>query len=327
MRSSGWLLACGLAVALWGGCKPGEQQGAGGPGSSSSASGRLSGEVLVDGSSTVAPITTAVAEEFSKMHQGVRVPVGTSGTGGGFKKFCNGEIDICDASRPIAESELKLCEERNIVPVELKVAIDGLTVAVNPQNDWLKSLSIEELKKIWAADSQVKKWSDINPEYPDESIKLFGPDTDSGTFDYFTEEILGKKGASRSDYQQSADDNFIVTGVASDKYALGYFGYAYYVENTSKLKAVPIAAEGGEPVAPTPETIESGAYTPLSRPLFLYVRTSSLERPETREFLQYYLSEEGRELVTEVGYIPLGEEQYSQQVQKLEEAIAAAGQK
>jgi phosphate binding protein len=203
--------------------------------------GDLSGEVVIDGSSTVAPISVAVAEEFSKLHRGVRIPVGTSGTGGGFKKFIDGTSDINDASRPIKESEVASLNENGIDFVELKVAIDGLTVVVNPENDWVAGLTVEELQKIWESGSRVHLWSDINPEWPHEELKLFGPDTDSGTFDYFTEVICGEVGASRSDYQQNADDNFLVTGVASDKYALGYFGYAYYIENKDQLKALAIA--------------------------------------------------------------------------------------
>jgi len=201
----------------------------------------LTGEVMIDGSSTVAPISTAVAEEFSKIHKGVRVPVGTSGTGGGFHKFCAGEIDICDASRKIGESEQELCKKANLEYLELEIALDGLTVVVNPENNWVDGLTISDLKKIWAPDSNVRKWSDINPEFPDVDIKLFGPDTDSGTFEYFTEAVCHQKGASRSDYQQSADDNFLVTGVAHDELALGYFGFAYYAENKDKLKALAIA--------------------------------------------------------------------------------------
>ncbi|SFI89391.1 phosphate ABC transporter substrate-binding protein PstS family protein [Planctomicrobium piriforme] len=205
------------------------------------ASETLNGQVLVDGSSTVAPITTAVAEEFSKLHANVRVPVGTSGTGGGFKKFCSGEIDICDASRGIKDSEKELCQKAGIEYLEMKVGIDGLTIVVNPKADWIAGITVEELKKIWNPESKVQKWSDINPAYPNAAIKLFGPDTDSGTFEYFTEEICGKKGASRSDYQQSGDDNFLVTGVAGDEHALGYFGFAYYIENQGKLKALSVA--------------------------------------------------------------------------------------
>ncbi|WP_437227405.1 phosphate ABC transporter substrate-binding protein PstS family protein [Planctomicrobium sp. SH661] len=202
---------------------------------------KLSGQVMIDGSSTVAPITTAVVEEFSSTHPEVRIPVGTSGTGGGFKKFSAGEIDICDASRHITQSEQELCQKARIEYLQLTIGMDGLTVVVNPKNDWVDGLTVADLEKIWNPESKVKKWSDVNPEFPNVDIKLFGPDTDSGTFEYFTEEICHKKGASRSDYQQSADDNFLVTGVANDAHALGYFGYAYYAENKSRLKALAIA--------------------------------------------------------------------------------------
>jgi len=211
------------------------------PITASPADQKLTGEVMIDGSSTVAPISTAVAEEFSKAHSDVRVPVGTSGTGGGFKKFCAGEIDICDASRGIKESEVELCRKAGIEYLELRIGLDGLTIVVNPQNHWVSGLTIADLEKIWNPDSTVRKWSDIRPEFPDAEIKLFGPDTDSGTFEYFTEEVCHQKGASRSDYQQSADDNFLVTGVAHDEHALGYFGFAYYFENKDKLKALAIA--------------------------------------------------------------------------------------
>ena len=207
------------------------------------AEGDLSGSVTIDGSSTVYPISQAVAEEFSKANSGVRVPVGTSGTGGGFKKFIAGETDINDASRPIKDSEAEACKKAGIDFIELKVAIDGLTVVVNPENDWVSGMSIEQLKTIWEPGSEIKKWNEVDPSWPDEEIKLFGPDTDSGTFDYFTEVVCGEGGACRSDYQQSADDNFLVTGVAGDKYALGYFGYAYYVENQEKVKPLGIVEE------------------------------------------------------------------------------------
>jgi len=202
--------------------------------------GELTGEVNIDGSSTVYPISQAVAEEFSA-GKDVRVPVGVSGTGGGMKKFQAGEIDICDASRGIKDSEVEACKENGIEFIELKVGVDGLTVVVNPENDWCDGLTVAELKKIWEPESSIKKWSDINPDFPNEEIVLYGPDTDSGTFEYFTEEVCGEKGHIRSDYQQSVDDNFLVTGVSGDKYALGYFGYAYYVENQDKLKALGVA--------------------------------------------------------------------------------------
>ncbi|WP_437203909.1 PstS family phosphate ABC transporter substrate-binding protein [Planctomicrobium sp. SH664] len=295
---------CAAVCLLWAGC------GGSGP----------APVVMIDGSSTVAPITSAIAEEFSHTHPRVRVPVGTSGTGGGFKKFSHGEIDICNASRPISAAEAAACEKNGVGYLELKVALDGLTVAVNPQNDWMKSISIAELKKIWEPGSTIRKWSEINSQYPDQPLKLFGPDTDSGTFDYFTEAVCHKSKASRSDYQQSADDNFLVTGVAGDKFALGYFGYAYYIENKGKVTAVAVSDEG-EAVTPTQETIENGRYKPLSRPLYVYVSTEALRRPLTVEFLKYYLSPEGRALIPEVGYIPLAEEDYAHQIKALEAAI------
>ncbi|MEW4528796.1 MAG: phosphate ABC transporter substrate-binding protein PstS family protein [Maioricimonas sp. JB045] len=201
----------------------------------------LTGQVVIDGSSTVSPISSAVSEEFSIKNPDVRVPVGTSGTGGGFKKFIAGETDINDASRPIKESEVEQCTTNGIEYIELKIAIDGLTVVVNKDNTWLDGLTVADLKKIWEPNSTIQKWSEVNPEFPDEPIKLFGPDTDSGTFDYFTEEVCGEGGASRSDYQQNTDDNFLVTGVSNDENALGYFGFAYYVENKDKVKALAIA--------------------------------------------------------------------------------------
>lgn len=206
-----------------------------------SVDGPLSGSVIVDGSSTVYPVTQAVAEEFSKLHRRVRVPVGVSGTGGGFKKFCHREIDIAAASRPIAASEVELCRANGIEYIELECCIDGLTVVVHPENDWVRGMTIQQLREIWKPESTIQRWSDIDPEFPDQPLKLLGPDTDSGTFEYFTEAICGRSRASRSDYQQSSDDNFLVTGVSGDRYALAYFGYAYYAENRHRLKALAIA--------------------------------------------------------------------------------------
>jgi len=205
--------------------------------------GDIKGEILVDGSSTVYPISQAVAETFSAQQRGIRVSVSVSGTGGGMKKFYSGEIDICDASRAIKESEVEECKKNHIEFMELIIGVDGLTVVVNPENDWIAGISVADLKKIWEPTSTVKKWSDINPDFPDVEIVLYGPDTDSGTFEYFTDEVCGEKGACRADYQQGSDDNFLVTGVAGDKNALGYFGYAYYIENKGKLKALAIAGE------------------------------------------------------------------------------------
>ena len=266
----------------------------------------LSGSIAADGSSTVAPITEAMAEEFGLANPDVRVTVGTSGTGGGFKKFLNKEMDISNASRPIKESEVELATKNGVEYVELPVAFDGLTVVVNPANTWVDKLTIEELNKIWAPDSKIKLWSEVRAGWPAEEIKLFGPGPDSGTFDYFTDVVNGEEGVSRTDYSASEDDNVLVTGVAGEKNALGYFGYAYFEENSSKLKAIPIVnPDSGEAIAPSPESIQSGAYAPLSRPLFIYVRSDVLERAEVTAFVKYYLSAEAAPLVSEVGYVPL----------------------
>jgi phosphate transport system substrate-binding protein len=275
----------------------------------------LSGEVEIDGSSTVFPITEAVAEEFQAANPDVLVTVGVSGTGGGFKKFGAGETDISNASRPIKDKEAAAAKEKGIEPIELPVAFDGLSVIVNLQNDFVDYLTVEELNKIWAPDSKVTKWSEVRAGWPDEEIKLYGPGTDSGTFDYFTEVINGEGGASRSDYNASEDDNTLVTGVSGDKYSLGYFGYAYYIENQDKLKIVPIDGGNG-PVVPTEETINDGSYAPLSRPIFIYVSNKSLERPEVKAFVEYYLTV-GRELVSEVGYIQLPENMYEEGLAKI----------
>jgi phosphate transport system substrate-binding protein len=265
----------------------------------------LSGTIAVDGSSTVAPISEAMAEEFGIANPNVRVTVGTSGTGGGFKKLLNKETDIADASRPIKESEVELAAKNGVEYIELPVAFDGLTVVVNPANTWVDKLTVEELNKIWGPNSKVKLWSEVRDGWPAEEIKLFGPGPDSGTFDYFTDVINGEEGVSRTDYQASEDDNVLVTGVAGDKNALGYFGYAYYEQNKEKLKPVPITDEAGQAITPNPETIQSGAYAPLSRPLFIYVRRDVMERPEIHAFVKYYLSPQARNLVTESGYVAL----------------------
>jgi len=287
----------------------------------SESGGELSGTILIDGSSTVYPVSQAVAEEFMTQHTGVQISVGTSGTGGGFKKFVIGEIIINDASRPIKEEEIARAKENGIEFLELKVAVDGLSVIVNPKNDWVDCLSVEQLRKLWEPESKVSRWSDLNPRWPAEEIKLYGADTESGTFDYFTEAINGKEGASRSDYTPSANDNVLVTGVSGDLYSLGYFGYAYFAENQEKLKRLSVSAtEGGTCVFPTPETIESGEYSPLSRPLYLYVNKAALKRPEVAAFLRYFLNE-GQEFVGEVGFIRVGKTTLEQARQELEEAI------
>lgn len=268
----------------------------------------LTGAVRIDGSSTVFPITEAVAEEFQKEQQAVRVTVGISGSGGGFKKFCANETDISDASRPIKGSELQTCQAAGIDPLEIVVGYDGLSVVVNPQNDFVSCLTVDELKRIWEPGSSVSTWRDVRPEWPAEEIKLYGPGTDSGTFDYFTEAIVGEEDASRPDFTASEDDNVLVQGVTGDRYSLGYFGYAYYVENTDKLKLVSIDGGAGC-VAPTAETVQSGEYTPLSRPLFIYVSQDALARPEVKAFVRYYLTH-ASELVPQVGYVALSADRY-----------------
>jgi phosphate transport system substrate-binding protein len=265
--------------------------------------------IQIDGSSTVFPITEAVAEEFQAENRGVNVTVGISGTGGGFEKFCNGETDISNASRPIKQSEMDACEAAGIEYIELPVAYDALTVVVNPRNSWATSLTVDELKKMWApeAQGQITNWNQVRSSFPDAPLKLFGPGTDSGTFDYFTEAVVGKSGSSRPDYTASEDDNVLVQGVSRDENALGYFGLAYYEQNKQRLKAVPI--DGGDgPVAPSPETVENGTYQPLSRPIFIYVSKEAANRPEVSNFVNYYLS--NTDLVTEVGYVPLPSEAY-----------------
>ena len=237
----------------------------------------LSGTIIIDGSSTVFPITEAVAEEFHKVYPGISTPVGVSGTGGGFKKFTIGETDISNASRPIKDSEAEIAKANGIEYVEFAIAYDGIAVVVSTQNDFVDSLTVEELKKIWEPESAVMTWKDVRPEWPDEAIKLYAPGADSGTFDYFTEVITGESGASRTDFTPSEDDNVLVQGIAGDRYSLGYFGYAYYVENTDKLNIVKID-NGNGPVEPTFDTIMEGSYAPLSRPVYMYVSRKALEQ-------------------------------------------------
>ena len=270
----------------------------------------LTGKVKVDGSSTVFPITEAVAEEFGKVNPDVRVTVGVSGTGGGFKKFCKDETDINDASRPIKDKEVKLCEPNNIGYIEIPVAFDGLSVVVNKDNDWVDYLTVDELNAIWKAGSTKRMWSDVRSGWPRKPIKLFGPGTDSGTFDYFKEAIIGKKNNIRADFDKSEDDNFLVNGVAGNKYAMAFFGYAYYKENSSKIRVVPIDGGSG-PISPTEVTINDGTYAPLSRPIFIYVNSNSAEKTQVTAFIDYYI-ENAKNLVGEVGYIPLPDSDYDQ---------------
>lgn len=269
--------------------------------------------IKIDGSSTVYPITEAVAEEF-QIQKKTKVTVGISGTGGGFKKFCRGETDIQNASRPILQKEIDICKEAGIQFIELPIAYDGLTVVVNKSNDFVKSLSVEELKKMWepAAQGKVKTWNQINPAFPATPLKLFGAGSDSGTFDYFTEAIVGKAKSSRGDYTASEDDNVVVQGVAGDKGSLGYFGFAYFEENQDKLKAVPIVAKKGAPaVMPSFESVKNGTYQPLARPIFIYVNaTAAAFKPEVKAFIDFYLAN-APTLVKEVKYIPLPANEYA----------------
>jgi len=263
--------------------------------------------IKIDGSSTVFPVTEAVAEEFQAAKKGaVKVTVGISGTGGGFKKFVRGEIDISDASRPILKKEMEDATSNDVQYIELPIAFDALTVMVNPANTWAKSLTVAELKAAWEPDAQdkVTSWAQIRKGFPDAPLKLYGAGSDSGTFDYFTEAIVGKAKSSRGDYTASEDDNVLVQGISSDKNALGYFGYSYYAENKDKLKAVPIVNSKGKAVLPSEETVLDSSYQPLSRPIFIYVNTKSLKRPEVREFVDFYLTK-GPELAREVKYVPL----------------------
>ncbi len=264
----------------------------------------LQGTIKIDGSSTVFPITEAVAEEFQKVNPKVRVTVGVSGTGGGFKKFTAGETDINNSSRGIKPDEMAKATENKVEFIEIMIGYDGLSIVVNPKNTWAKSITMDQLKKLWEPNSKVATWKDLDPSWPDKKIKLYGPGTDSGTFDYFTEEVVGKAKSSRADYTASEDDNALVTGIAGDENALGYFGFAYFQENKKKIKDLPVVGKkGGEPVPPNDTTIENGSY-PLSRPLFLDIAKKSTARPEVEAFMQFYLKN-AKDLVKQVGYTPL----------------------
>ena len=277
----------------------------------------LTGTIEIDGSSTVFPISEAVAEEFRKVSPDVRVNVGVSGTGGGFKRFTVGETDISNASRPIEDAEAEAAAANGIEFLELKVGTDGLSVIVNPDNDFASCLTTGELKMIWEPGSSVSTWSQVRSGWPDQPIRLYGPDTDSGTFDFFTEEIMGKAQLSRPDYTASADDNVLVQGISGDRNSLGYFGYAYYLENPDRLKVIGVDSGDGC-VVPSPETIEAGQYTPLSRPLFIYVNTESLKRPEVRAFVEFYMEVGADPLTAEVGYVPESASVYAGNKDKLQ---------
>ncbi len=285
----------------------------------------VEGTILVDGSSTVAPITAAIAEEFQTEYPNVRVPVGISGTGGGFKKFCNGETDISDASRPIKESEAELCKQNGIEYIELPIAFDGLAVMVNPKNDFVECLTVAELKKIWEpeAEGKITNWNQVREGFPNRPLTLYGPGVDSGTYDYFTEAIVGEEGASRGDFLPSEDDNVLVQGVAGDENALGFFGLAYYEENQDKLKLV--AIDGGNGcVLPSLETVSNGTYQPLSRPLFIYINRARVDqKDEINAFISFYLKN-APTIVKEVGYIPLTPEIYELAQKRFENRVTGS---
>lgn len=282
--------------------------------------------IAIDGSSTVFPITEAVAEEFQKRNRGVRVTVGISGTGGGFRKFCRGETAIQDASRPILKQEMEECARTGVRFMEIPVAFDALTVVANPQNTFARCLTVAELKRVWepGAQGQVMNWNQVRQGFPDGRLTLYGAGSDSGTFDYFTEAVNGRAKASRGDYTASEDDNVLVQGVARDRNALGYIPFAYVVGRLNELR--PVEIDGGRGcVAPSAETVVNGTYQPLSRPLFLYVSVQAAERPEVRSFVEFYLSGEGQKLIREVRYVPLPQEAYDIGLRRLQQRTAGTG--
>lgn len=287
--------------------------------SSTGTDANLSGKITIDGSSTVLPIAEAMAEEFQAANSDVKITVGKSGTGGGFKKFCAGETEISNASRPIKQKEIDLCAEKNIEYIEIPVAYDALSVVVNKDNDWAECMTVDELKTAWAkgAQGKISKWNQVNSKYPDAPLTLYGPGTDSGTFDYFNEAITDEEG-SRGDFATSEDDNTIVRGVAGDKNAMGYFGYSYYEENKDSLRAVQI--DGGDGcITPSDATVLDGTYSPLARPLFIYVSKTAMDRPEMKSFVEFYLDPANKELVADVGYFPMPDEIYGKALARAQE--------
>jgi phosphate transport system substrate-binding protein len=305
-RYGALLLAIGLLAAACGG---------GNDGGSAAGGSQLSGTINIDGSSTVAPLSEAAAELFQEQNPGVRVTVGTSGTGGGFEKFCAGETDISDASRAIEADEKQACEREGIKYEEVQVANDGLSVVVNNENTWANCLTTAQLKAIWDKSSKVNNWNQVDPSFPNEPLKLFGAGTDSGTFDYFTQAINGEEGRSRSDYSATEDDNVTVTGVSGAKGGLGYFGLSYLQENEGKIKGIQVDGGNGC-VAPSVETVQDGSYTPLSRPLFIYPSDKALERAEVKAFLDFYVNNY-QKIAEEALFVPLTEEQAATAKQKI----------
>lgn len=277
----------------------------------------LSGSVKIAGSSTVYPVSVAIAEEFNRMYPKVEIPIQSTGTGGGFKNFfIPGKTDINDASRGIKDSEVEKARANGIEPLEFQVAIDAITIVVNPDADWVDSMSVEQLAHIWRPDNPAQTWSDVDPSWPNEKIELYGPTSASGTFDFFTDKIVGEEGASRSDFQGTEQDNTIVQAVSGSKYAMGYFGMAYYLENKDRVKALKL-----EGVGPSIETAKSGTYSPLSRPLFIYVSSESLKKPEVEEYVRYYLQQTSTDLIKEIGYVPMTEADMKSNVARFEDIV------
>jgi phosphate transport system substrate-binding protein len=307
-----------IAVVL-SGC--GGDRGGGADNGGATVDSELSGRILADGSSTVGPYTTAAAERFRGVHPNVQITVGVSGTGGGFERFCAGETDLSNASRAIKDEEAASCKAKGVEFVEFQVANDALTVVVNPENDWVDCLTVAQLKRIWDTGSKVKSWRDVEPSFPDVPMKLYGAGTDSGTFDYFTDAINGEEGRSRSDYSATEDDNVTVQGVSGDRGALGYFGLSYYEQNSDALKAVEVD-DGDGCVAPSVEAAQDGTYKPLSRPLFVYAKKASFERPEVQAFVEFILDNE-QEIAEAAQFVPLTDEQLTKA--KADLAAASSG--
>ncbi|MGI8728964.1 MAG: PstS family phosphate ABC transporter substrate-binding protein [Solirubrobacteraceae bacterium] len=325
LRPSGRIIAtlasCGALAAGLAACGDDSNDATG----SDSAADNLSGTIQIDGSSTVAPLSEAAAELFQEANPEVRVTVGTSGTGGGFEKFCRGESDISNASRQIKDDESKTCKAAGIDFEELSVANDGLSVIVNPENDWADCLTVEEVSKIWDKGSKVDNWSQVRSGFPDQKLELYGPGTDSGTFDYFTEAINGEEGQQRTNYNNiGEDDNASITGVSGDKGASGYLGFSFFSENSDKVKAVPIRGEGGECVGPSEQTVQDGSYEPLGRQLFVYPSGKALARPEVEAFLEFYI-DNNAEIAKRAALIALTDEQKAEAKTKVDKLVAAAG--
>jgi phosphate transport system substrate-binding protein len=318
-RPAIWAASALLAATLLAGCGGG-RDGDGAAATTTPPASDLSGRIEADGSSTVGPFTTAAAERFQRQHPGVQITVGVSGTGGGFERFCRDETDLSNASRPVKDEETNVCDQKGIEFVEFQVANDALTVVVNRQNDWVDCLTVDELKRIWAPGSKVSNWNQVRSSFPDERLVLAGPGTDSGTFDYFTEAIVGEEGASRSDYTASENDNVIVQAVAGEKGGLGYFGFSYFEENEARLKALAVD-EGEGCVAPSVATAQDGTYAPLSRPLFIYAKTDSLQRREVNAFVSYIL-DNATEIAEAARFVPLTDQQREKAKSTLEEATA-----